>query len=508
MMRRTLLLWATAVVLSCVTVGAQQPGNGNAASNKPSPPPLTPIGPDAKVMDPQPQFDRTEFTYNSFVFWKYGFAGWFLCGVFGLWGILYVSCRMCACDDCSTSCLKMVEFLCCTGYAREGYTSAAVFVPKLLIVAMLFGLCAGGMAASGANVIFHKNSKSFLMDYDDEITALEKEIKFISTHLEIPEFSQAMQPIVVKARETQASYSTEAVTRNVVMLCGIGLSLLALSFGLFAATCMAPSAAIAMILLSFLATSVLWFDFGLHNMDQRYNEDLCLETYRYSMNKTGSIGLRSYFSCPSNTSMLAPFNQSFYLLKSKINKLNADQKSRRILDGKDMASKDVFDAIPTPPKPKQGVFVTALKVVVDEDINALRAGVTDALDSKNISKSVSDNILAQMDELATFSRIMVLTSQYSRCLYANKFFEIIDKNLCQAPTRTSLKTLVSYCFWVAIAMMAAIALGISGERRFDPMNHMSARSAESGRDENVTAPMLAAVELDQDEPTVPEEDTV
>jgi hypothetical protein len=84
----------------------------------------------------------TAFCVGSlqFVFWKYGFAGWFLCGVFGLWGILYVTCRVAACDNCSTGCLKMVEFLCCTGYRREGYTSADIFWPKLVIIFTLFGL--------------------------------------------------------------------------------------------------------------------------------------------------------------------------------------------------------------------------------------------------------------------------------------------------------------------------------------------------------------------------------
>jgi hypothetical protein len=365
-----------------------------------------------------------------------------------------------------------------------------------------------GYVGHTANTVWHLSSKTFLADYNNEISGLDDEVKFIGTHLGMPAFEQEMRPIIDTSRATHAAYSGDAVLRQTVLLCGVGLSILALVLGFFAGVCMAPSASIAMILVSFCATSTLWFDFGLHNMNQRINEDLCLDTVKYSMNKTGSVGLQAYFSCPSNTSMLAPFNTSFALLKAKIDKLNTQQKVWGLLDGKDMASKDVFDAIPAPPKPKQGVFVQALKVVVDEDINALRAGLTDQLDAKNVSKSNGDNVLAQMDELTTFSRIMVLTSQYSRCLYANTFFAVIEKNLCQQHQRNALRHLVEYSFYVGLIMLSAIWLGILGERRFDSMNHMSARSAESGRDENVTAPMLAAVELSNDEPEIPESDFV
>ena len=340
----------------------------------------------------------------------------------------------------------------------------------------------GGYVGNTANTLWHTSTKTFLADYNNEISDLDKEVLFIGTHLEMPLFEQEMRPIIQKSRDTHSAYSGDAVLRHTVMMCGIGLSILALVLGFFGGVCMAPSAAIAMILVSFCATSVLWFDFGLHNMNQRINEDLCLDTVKYSMNKTGSVGLQTYFSCPSNTSMLAPFNASFFLLKGRIDKLNSQQKAWGLLDGKDMASKDVFDAIPAPPKPKQGVFVSALKVVVDEDVNALRAGLTDKLDAKNVSKSNGDSVLAQMDELATFSKIMVLTSQYSRCLYANTFFAIIEKNLCQQQQRNALRHMVEYSFYVAFVMMVAVWLGIMGERRFDSMNHMSARSAESGRD--------------------------
>ena len=72
----------------------------------------------------------------------------------------------------------------------------------------------GGYVGNTANTLWHTSTKTFLADYNNEISDLDKEVLFIGTHLEMPLFEQEMRPIIQKSRDTHSAYSGDAVLRH------------------------------------------------------------------------------------------------------------------------------------------------------------------------------------------------------------------------------------------------------------------------------------------------------